>query len=77
MSLDILENFYPEPDAAAAIHKGVRTQRWRRLGQGPTPTYIGETVYFSKDHLPTWLASQAKPPVRARAVMPRRERRGR
>jgi len=74
MSLDILENFNPEPDAAAAIHKSVWTmQRWRRLGQGPTPTYIGETAYFSKDQLRTWLASQAEPPVRAQAVMPRRD----
>ena len=57
----LLEDYTPEDEAATQFKNSARTwQRWRRLGTGPTPTIIGNKVYYHVDDLKTWLRAQRR-----------------
>ena len=57
----LLEEYTIENEAAAQCNNSPRTwQRWRRLGTGPTPTIIGNKVYYHVDDLKVWLLKQRR-----------------
>ena len=44
---NVLEEWISEQEAAAALHKSVRTLRqWRKKGKGPPYAYFGRTVRY-------------------------------
>jgi hypothetical protein len=69
---EILARYFSESETAAELHKDIRTlQRWRASGVGPTPTHIGNTVYYGKDALRAWVLGQAREPGRVRRAQGR------
>jgi hypothetical protein len=76
MTLDTLEDWMDEDEAAASVRKTIRTLRdWRKRGEGPPYTRFGRTVRY---HRPTFVeffkASQIQP-VRSRRSGKRKQTR--
>ena len=65
----LLDDYTPEDEAATQCGNSQRTwQRWRRLGSGPTPTIIGNKVYYHVDDLKAWLRAQRQEAPHAMAT---------
>jgi hypothetical protein len=64
----MLEDRLSEQEAAAALHKSVRTLRQsRRRGEGPPYTYFGKTVRYRKPALVEHFRRNEINPVRTTA----------
>jgi hypothetical protein len=71
----VLEEWVSERDAAAALHKTVRTLRqWRRKGVGPPYGFFGRTVRYRKSSLEEHFRQSEIIPVRAMHPMGRTKR---
>ena len=58
---NLLSDYLPEADFAAELGKSLPTvKRWRRLGIGPDPTFVGRSVFYSRRAAEAWLAQQER-----------------
>lgn len=56
---EVLSDYLAEAALATQLEMSPRTlQRWRRLRTGPTPTMIGNKIYYHVDDLKVWLRAQ-------------------
>lgn len=62
---DLLSDFMPERDVAAALGRSTRTlARWHDQRIGPPRIQVGRLVLYRKESLRDWLRAQEQRPVR-------------
>jgi len=73
-SIDLLSDYVEQKDWCKEARWSIRTDnRKNELGLGPTRTYIGRRVLYSRENIRRWLTAQekAKSPRRMRKITTR------
>jgi predicted DNA-binding transcriptional regulator AlpA len=65
----VLDEYLRPAELAAELKVCEMTlKRWKALGTGPSPTKIGQRVYYSRSAVAAWLKSREQSASRKRAV---------
>jgi hypothetical protein len=63
----LLDGYLNKEELAAELgYSSVTLKRWLTIGYGPTPTYVGRAVLFSREGVTKWLREQEGKKLRGR-----------
>jgi hypothetical protein len=68
----LLDGYLTKEELAAELgYSSVSLKRWLAVGYGPTPTYLGPSILFSRESVTKWLREQEGKKSRGRTIRER------